>query len=131
MQPEELIDFAVQRAEYPEMSNGCAELAVNESTPNMKDHLKVKLEIRERWLLQERKLLRPRVESFIAQMRRVQGSSHCLVLICQKLVIPARLLIDTWEGKWRFSFSDLAWVSLKEHGAISDMCGSKKIKINF
>ncbi|XP_058196689.1 uncharacterized protein LOC131312748 [Rhododendron vialii] len=78
MQPEELIDFAVQRAEYPEMSNGCAELGANESTPNMKDHLKVKLEIRERWLQQERKLLRPRVESFIAQMRRVQGDRRYL-----------------------------------------------------
>ncbi|KAG5562344.1 hypothetical protein RHGRI_005170 [Rhododendron griersonianum] len=78
MQPEEMIDFAVQRAEYPEMSNGCAELGVNEITPNMKDHLKVKLEIRERWLQQERKLLRPRVESFIAQMRRVQGDRRYL-----------------------------------------------------
>lgn len=87
MQPEEMIDFAVQRAEYPEMSNGCAELGVNEITPNMKDHLKVKLEIRERWLQQERKLL-PRVESFIAQMQRVQGNSYCLVLICQKLLMP-------------------------------------------
>ncbi|KAI8568560.1 hypothetical protein RHMOL_Rhmol02G0210500 [Rhododendron molle] len=78
MQPEELIDFAVQRAEYPEMSNGCAELGVNESTSNMKDHLKVKLAIRESWLQQERKLLRPRVESFIAQMRRVQGDRRYL-----------------------------------------------------
>lgn len=113
MQPEELIDASVKRAEYQEISNGRAQLSVNENTPITKDHLKANLELdgqkmrgqkqlmdkddseasqeggmdRERRLQQERKLL-PRVESFIAQMQRVQGNSYCLVLICQKLLMP-------------------------------------------
>ncbi|KAI8568084.1 hypothetical protein RHMOL_Rhmol02G0169900 [Rhododendron molle] len=135
MQPEELIDASVKRAEYQEISNGCAQLSVNENTSIMKDHLKAKLELdgqkmrgqkqlmdkddceapqeggmdRERRLQQERKLL-PRVESFIAQMQRVQGDRHYLPWKCSVVdsVVGAFLTQNVKDTSSSSAFMSLA-----------------------
>ncbi|KAG5561921.1 hypothetical protein RHGRI_004832 [Rhododendron griersonianum] len=135
MQPEELIDASVKRAEYQEISNGCAQLSVNENTPITKDHLKAKLELdsqkmggqkqlmdkddceasqedgmdRERRLQQERKLL-PRVESFIAQMQRVQGDRRYLPWKCSVVdsVVGAFLTQNVKDTSSSSAFMSLA-----------------------
>ncbi|XP_058200998.1 DNA glycosylase/AP lyase ROS1-like isoform X2 [Rhododendron vialii] len=135
MQPEELIDASVKRAEYQEINNGCAQLSVNENTPITKDHLKAKLELdgqkmrgqkqltdkndceasqeggmdRERRLQQERKLL-PRVESFIAQMQRVQGDRRYLPWKCSVVdsVVGAFLTQNVKDTSSSSAFMSLA-----------------------